>query len=157
MVLLQNSDSFGDIIEQDPVSFSFDAPGWYLLIALIGLALIASWIILQLKHKRNAYRRRAISELRELSVTSFDYQLIIAVNQALRRIVLRWESRSKVASLQGSEWIGYLNSQCSSILFNEDSAGIIEKAVYQEAEIEKTEVDQFFESALLWISKHRAK
>ncbi len=157
MVFLQNSDSFGDIIEQDPVSFSFDAPGWYLLIGLIGLALIASWIFFQLKHKRNAYRRRAISELRELSVTSFDYQLIIAVNQALRRIVQRWESRSKVASLQGSEWIRYLNSQCSSILFNEDSADIIEKAVYQEAEIEKTEVDQFFESALLWISKHRAK
>jgi hypothetical protein len=83
------------------------APGWYvvaLVLAITALTLFFRWLR---HHRMNAYRRYALQELSTLNDSA-------SIAELLRRTALVVTSRSVIANLTGSEWLGWLASQSST-------------------------------------------
>lgn len=153
----QNSEGFGQLIEKEPVGFTFDAPGWYFLITVICFSFISFWIFLQLKHRKNAYRTRAIIDLKTFSKKGFNHELIQEVNLIIKRIALVHDDKENVARLNGEQWILYLNGQCKKAVFLEDDHLLFEKAIYQKTKIDEADVKALLERSFCWIKEHKVK
>src|SRR5262245_9472296 len=103
----------GQLIEPQPVSFSFDAPGWYLVGSLIiFFILIVSWFIYS-QYRRNRYRYDALKWLQEkenqhTSTSEIIYEAVFL----LKRIAIMKYGRREVAAITGQDWIVKLNSAC---------------------------------------------
>ena len=92
------------------------APGWWLLLALLALALAGlGWYLLR-RYRANAYRRQG---LRQLAVIFSDYEAsrdtqrcLQEVNALLKSVALRSYTRREVASATGMPWVEFLNRSC---------------------------------------------
>ena len=56
----------GPLIEPDPIRFSFDTPGWYLLGGIIFILSCLLLIRVIKNYRKNAYRRDAIEKLGQI-------------------------------------------------------------------------------------------
>ena len=61
----QNID-IGKIVEPEPIGFSFDAPGWGILLGLVVFVLILIAVKYMLHYRKNKYRRIATSKIEDL-------------------------------------------------------------------------------------------
>jgi hypothetical protein len=90
------------------------APGWWalLLIAVIVAGLTA--YLLWRRHRRNAYRRRALAQLDMLRLQFREngdpLQYIEQVNALLKGVALLAYPRTRVASQHGESWREFLNT-----------------------------------------------
>lgn len=157
ILTFQNSDSFGQLIEKESVRFTFEAPGWYLLMVLIGLAIMLFWVFLQFKQRKNAYRKVAIDDLQAIAKKGYDHQLIKEVNIIIKRIVIAHSGKDRIASLGGDKWIDYLNDQCKEASFHKGDDLLFEKAVYEEASLNEAEVKDLLDRSISWIKEHEVK
>lgn len=89
------------------------APGWWLLIGLAGVGLLALIVHLRKARAFNAARRHA---LRTLDEYAGDYRrhrnpvvLATQVSALLRRVMLAYVPRSEVAGLTGDDWLEWLD------------------------------------------------
>jgi hypothetical protein len=56
-------EQYGQLIEPSPVSFTFGAPGWYVLAVLLLLTFLGfAWFLFR-RYKKELYRRQAVKEL----------------------------------------------------------------------------------------------
>ena len=77
------------------------APGWWLLIAFVLVAVaIAAWRTIA-AYRKNAYRREALAALDTIAPQQLP--------TLLKRVALSAYPRSEVASLTGSDWVAFLN------------------------------------------------
>src|SRR5690606_20856396 len=78
-----------DLHLPDPVGWWPLAPGWWILLALVLVALLLAWRVLHLRRRRNAARRLALAELARLEAAyAADRdlaRLASALSQLLRR------------------------------------------------------------------------
>ena len=51
------NDQFGNIIEPDPVAFSFAAPGWAMLVIAMVVIMIITVAVWLYRYHKNEYRR----------------------------------------------------------------------------------------------------
>jgi hypothetical protein len=130
------------------------APGWWLLLALLSLALAGlAWYLLR-RYRANAYRRQG---LRQLAVIFSDYEAsqdtqrcLQEVNVLLKSVALRSYARREVASATGMPWVEFLNRSCQGgagfdsgfyrSLYSADPAGLDMTALH--------------DSARRWIARH---
>lgn len=111
------------------------APGWWILIGLmlVGMAYLG-WRALQ-RHRRNAARRSALSRLRELQVEyrrSRDAVLLgIRLSELLRRTMLAYAPRDRVAGLTGRDWLEWLDQGLGSRAFSDGPGREIESLPYR--------------------------
>ena len=94
-------DRLHGIVPADPVSFLPPTPGWWILLALVVLALCAVGLRLLLRHRANAYRRAALEEAGTLVAAAE----LVAL---LKRTALGAWPRGEVASLSGEAWVDWL-------------------------------------------------
>lgn len=80
------------------------APGWWMLVVLLGVAaglLLRAWL-------RQSMRRRALGELDAIEAGFADHgnatRLVQDVSALLRRVCLTYRPRTSVASLTGKAW-----------------------------------------------------
>jgi len=111
------------------------APGWWLLIglALCGLGYLA-WRAIQ-TFRRNAPRRRALSQLKylqaEYSRNGDVVSLGIRLSELLRRAMLAYAPRSEVAGLTGTTWLEWLDRGLPNKAFSEGPGGNLESLAYR--------------------------
>lgn len=110
-----------DIHLPPPVGWWPPAPGWWLLalLALVTLLLGALW--LRRRHRRSAYRRAALAELRQLQAIDDPLRFARAVNALLKRTALAAFPRRQVAPLYGADWLAFLDSRLRRPQFTEPS------------------------------------
>lgn len=156
-VFNQNMDSFGAVIEQEPVVFSFDAPGWYVLLGLVAFIIFGLRMRHLILYRRNAYRRQAVSQIQTLAKEGNSVELIKRINLTLKEIVLRSNPRSTISPLEGSTWIDFLNSKCHDGPFESTDYKLFEDAVYREMVDNNQAVEGLMNRSLIWINKHKLR
>lgn len=121
------------------------APGWWILIglALCGLGYLA-WRAFQ-RFRRNAPRRRALSQLRYLQAEyawSGDVALlVIRLSKLLRRAMLAYAPRDEVAGLTGEDWLQWLDRGLPGRAFTKGPGRDIESLPYQKADVNIGDID----------------
>jgi hypothetical protein len=148
------------LIEPSPVPFSFGAPGWYVLGALLLLAFIAlAWLAI-VRYRRNKYRRVA---LRQLTTWVPDYQRsgnyadwVYVTNNLVKRVAMHVYGRNLVASSRASEWIGFLNKTCRRADFSDEDEQLLSQFLFQPPQlITADKASSFSDKARYWIKKHK--
>ena len=161
-LLIQESDTLtknqelGPILEPNPIKFTFDTPGWYILGVTI-LILILFGIIRSIKNYReNSYRRDAIKKLDELKSPRSEIdseQKLSELLTVLKLVALKTYGRKEVARLHGEKWFLFLESKAKSISFSK-YVPLISKSIYQSIPMEAKELNELKNLSKKWIRKH---
>jgi len=151
-----NSVELKPLLEPEAVRLSFETPGWYILGAVVLLALIfvtIKWISF---YKQNAYRREALKNL-ALIESRFQQQNDKAcVNDALvllKMVAIQAFGRPKVAQLYGEEWLVFLEKKGKDTPFQNYSSSILSMA-YNQKLSDINEIKSIFSLTQKWIKTH---
>lgn len=132
------------------------APGWWVLIGLCVLALLAAAFVLYRKYTANAYRRQATQQLQHIHaqwLADSDSQgYTVAINALLKSVAIRAFPSREVASYNGSKWVQFLNGGLAAeeLSFPPSFANI----AYQK-EVSSSDCQGLLEPATRWINKHK--
>jgi len=161
MILLQDSQlnelELGAILEPDPIPFSFDTLGWEIVFIALGLLCLYAIYRLYVRYKSNQYKRNAITEIKELIKNREQPEniFITKVLLVLKRTALQSFGRSEVASLQGDDWLSFLDKRASGVNFVRYKSDIM-NAIYRDTFDPETgfNKDEFSQMTLKWIKNH---
>tara|TARA_R110002110_G_scaffold205066_7_gene417262 strand:- start:417934 stop:418440 length:507 start_codon:yes stop_codon:yes gene_type:complete len=131
--------------------------GW-LVVGVLAACLLLYRIGLRVRHwYRNRYRREAIKRLRLLHSTTTPETLPSEVNRLLKITAMVAYSRERVARLSGRQWVDFLNGQCSTPVFSEDSETLLTTGAYQLQSAQGPRADRLIAASLLWVETHRSR
>ena len=117
---------------------------WLGLAILIGLGLAIRWLVK--RHRANAYRRAALSELKAAGDDP------AAIAEILRRAALAAYPRAEVASVQGDDWLRFLDQSYEGKGFSSDMGRAMVEAPYR---TEVAAVAGLSDLAHAWVNKHK--
>ena len=146
----------GSLIEPDPIRFSFDTSGWYLLGGVIFVLSCLLLIRVIKNYRKNAYRRDAIEKLGQIeniNQKGFNYTTLNHVFALLKIVAFETYGRHEVAAMHGSEWLTFLESKASNVSFNKYEEDIY-RAVYKEEKVPETVVTELISQSKKWIQTH---
>lgn len=157
---LQN---LNDIVMPSSVPWWPLANGWYVLIALLMLAL--GWAVYRFIRKRiaNRYRRAALLDLqvlgRGISTPAEKDSCLRQIPALLKRTALSVYPRTLVAGLSGENWLRFLNSTADPSPFTPGTFQTLNEISYTTGEL--TDIDEQRANELLgaceqWLKSHRA-
>ncbi len=139
------------------------APGWWALIVLLITAIIVLGYILRKRYKRNAYRRLALLQLKEIN-TALEagepdndpiHTAVTATNALLKAVALRVFPRHDIAALSGRAWLDFLNGTAGTKTGAATFPAEFANAAYQRENVD-LDMQQISAAARHWIKAHRA-
>ncbi|MBB3699748.1 DUF4381 family protein [Flammeovirga yaeyamensis] len=142
-----------DFIPPEKVDMTPNAIGWWIIAGLVGLVVLVMIVKWYINYLNSTYRRTAIQQIDEMiaqQTTSNDK--VYHINQILKRVALTTYSRTEVASLQGAEWVSFLNDHSKS-KFNSQEEELMINAPYMKTE-QINNVESLATSAKKWIKSH---
>lgn len=151
-------DQLADIHLPDGVSWWPLAPGWWILLALLAIAIV-SFFIWRHRKQQNHYR---VIALHELTTIYAHYQqsqdaatYLHALSVLLRRTALTAYPHSFNASIKGLAWLNWLDSVCPAL--NEKFSGEIGQTLLSSAYQKNPEInaDNLRQLSSQWIKLHR--
>lgn len=151
-------EQYGKLIEPAPVPFSFGAPGWYVLAALLLLLLVllVSWAWRY--YQKNKYRKYALNWLNEKEqqwLQSGDYEtLVYETGMLLKRVAMRKYGRENIAGKRGAAFTTYINSTWRARAFTEADEYLLSQEIYHSEAIEAEKAMSFVGKVKQWIKQH---
>ena len=142
-------DKLHDFYQPVPPAWTPQTIGWYILFALIGLLAIWTTVYLFRKWLTNRYRREALHELVHLPPQQF--------SELLKRTALTAWPREKVASLNGSAWLEFLNQSAGSSLFHTAPANRIEELAFESVSLSSEDEQSLRQAVATWIRRHHVQ
>lgn len=146
--------SLRDIHLPDAISAWPPAPGWYLLIGAILLALSVVLIYFLKKYHRNTIKRLALKELSQLRVArqeGKEAELVLPhISYLLRQVAIYYFPEKNIAGLTGDAWLDFLN-QTGTSSFTECKK-LLTVAPYQR-HIDKPNLDKLFDLSQTWMQQ----
>ena len=122
-----------DIHLPDPVSWWPPAPGWWLLLVLLGMS-VALLVYLYRRHQRGALQRSAQHALRDIAAqwqqSADDQALARDLSILLRRLCLSRYPREQVAGITGDAWLQQLDSLLPGDEFRNGVGRVLIEAPY---------------------------
>jgi hypothetical protein len=110
-------DDMHDIVVSEPVSWWPLAPGWYVLMLILALALIWLGVKYWRKWRAHQYRRDALLELKEISPRHLP--------ALVKRVCLSAWPRDEVANLSGDAWLKFLDQSGNTTDFTQGAGKIL--------------------------------
>ena len=135
-----------DIVTPSPAPWWPLAPGWYVLLAIITVALIVFAIRTWKRWKRNAYRRDALGILASAANPA-------EIASVLKRTALASFPRSEVASLTGDAWCDWLEEKVPGPI-SPSARENLARSVFARADADLEEMRRY---AVSWVNEHRAE
>lgn len=134
----------------DAIAFAPETIGW--LVLAIGFLLLLGWLGWRLYERRLAdgYRRDALRELDDLTPSTGEKLPLL-----LRRTALVAAARADVASLRGSEWIGWLNASAGRELFDPGDAELLDRLAYSGRPVSPEQWRHLMDRSRRWVEVHR--
>ena len=145
------------IITPDPIPFTMDTIGWKVLFILLILALLFTAYRFYKTYKQNAYRRAAIYQIENLIAPNKNDTcgIISQIMFLLKQTALHTYDRKQVASLEGENWLLFLDSKLNQSVFIKHK-DIIASAIYKN-EYNRTKtfnIKEFANHSINWIKRH---
>jgi hypothetical protein len=145
-----------NILEPEPIAFSFNTIGWKVLFVILSILIIYVLYQLYLNYKHNQYRRDAIAEMKALNQDRQLSELYFITKSVfiLKQTALQTYQREKVASLQGDAWLAFLDKGISGgnfIKYKQDIANAVYRETFNNLNFNK---EEFFQMSLKWIKHH---
>ena len=153
---LQN---LNDIVLPGPVPWWPLAPGWYVLFAVLAVAMLYLAGRWWNARSRNRYRRQALAELaviRREQTTDALQQLPVLVKRAA---LAAWP-RERVASLNGPAWHRFLDESTGGGRFGSGSGATLDRLAYRTNSADRLsqeDLEQVLAAAEFWLKNHAAQ
>lgn len=149
-----------DIPAPPPVSYMPQTAGWWVVAAIIVLAL-ATWAFLKWRRwRRNRYRREAQAELLSIEHAFADpvqrRAALAAIPALVKRTVLAWAPRGSVGALSGDAWLRYLDGTYANGGFEQGPGRALGTLAYGDAVIGNEELTALMALLRQWIDDHVA-
>ena len=129
-------DQLRDIHLPDQVDQFLYAPGWWIILALIIMG-ACFWVYKKLEFKKSIKllipARKELNQLRQLPEQQVNAKAIAELSGLLKRICLIYFSKAQVASLNGSQWLSFLNEQFAQNTKDEEQTNL---TLFTDADIE---------------------
>ena len=145
-----------DIHLPQPLGWWPLAPGWYLLALLIIAFLAFALVILLRRHANHKAKREALRLLitYQQQYKANNAQLTCArLSELLKRVALAYFPREKVASLQGKDWIEFLNRTARGVDFTKMKCELLELPFRQG--MANRDLSSFFDMTKAWIEQRK--
>ena len=127
-------DRLHDIIMPAPVPWWPLAPGWYWVLGLLVVMLLAALITGLIHWQHNRYRREALTELarQEVALQNADLRspALLSLAELLKRTAVTAFPREDVATLTGPKWFEFLDHTASGSHFRDAHGAMLENAIY---------------------------
>jgi uncharacterized protein DUF4381 len=142
------------LIEPEPVAFSFNTPGWYMIGGLLALSIFFLSYRWYKKYRANAYRRQALRQLNEIEnqldsgVPGINKVLVL-----LKATAIKVYGRLEVGPLSGREWLNYLDTKGQGTSFSSLET-TIDKMLYNSQAPDNVEQVKLIEQSKRWIKTH---
>ncbi len=141
-----------------PVSYMPQTIGWYILLAVLLVAmalLIRRW----LQHRAaNRYRRDALGRLDEIVSHANEPAAVAALPALVKRTALSFAPREDVAQLSGDAWLAYLDSTYGGNGFTTGPGKLLPALSYgSRAALPPNQVEELFTLIREWIRRHHAR
>lgn len=138
------------LYEPDPVHFSFETPGWFILAGIILLLCLVILFRQIRKYIKNRYRREA---LRELDYIENSTEMFPQVFVVLKQTAIHAFGRSRVGPLHGKEWLTFLDETGKEVGMTEYHLQI-HKAMYAGKEMKQDAQKAILINAKKWVRTH---
>ena len=148
--------NIGTLYVPEPVRFSFETPGWYLLaglLILLFILLIFKWLK---QFRENAYRREALKNLAVIEDKFSKQQDVLCLNDVLvllKGVAIKAYGRQQVAQLYGNEWLQFLESKGENTPFTQYKHNIF-NSLYEAVIVDVKELKKIMELSKKWIKTH---
>ena len=147
--------ALGLLIEPDPIGYSFNTPGWYIVMGIILLAMVVFAIYQYRKYLKNAYRRNALVQIENMAKRN-EAGLAFEINRMLKILAIQLFGRERVAALCGKEWFVFLHSTMKSE--EEPDFDAFAQAIYNsDYVLSDTQKTQLIDFSTSWVKKHDVK
>tara|TARA_R110000868_G_scaffold10639_4_gene51647 strand:- start:49426 stop:49887 length:462 start_codon:yes stop_codon:yes gene_type:complete len=149
-----NSIPIKDIHVPPPIAMWPTSPGWYILLALVIIAVAVGGYFLLRYLRKKRFRKLVLRRFDQLRQQAD----LIELSVLLKRIAIHRFSRAEVAGLQNQSWIDFLQNSLpkkSPVLFKGDIAELLITAPYQRKEsIDKAATAKVFIAAKIWVENN---
>jgi hypothetical protein len=143
-----------------------NAPGWWILLALV--IVICSFFIYRRYKFKQATKlikpaKAEIERLKMVDKTNLEAHHVAMLSALLKRIGIIYYGKSSIASLNGSQWLNFLNQQSKKLaidktstlnseFFTVENSNLFLQAAYQKTpEIDFDEWQNLLSTSELWI------
>ncbi len=152
-----DTNTIGELMEPDPIGFSLAAPGWTILLVLFLLALTIFALWKLYKYNKNKYRRLALAEMSAIDFEQEQYSVIIYNTLSLlKRVAITAYGRDNLASIQGLQFLRFLQTKIKGPGFSEGSEKIFTKHIYEgnQASVSSEQLELLQIESINWIKMH---
>jgi hypothetical protein len=131
------------------------APGWIILAVLLPVLLALGVYLYKRIRRKTALKSAAqmLNALRKEDVQD-PLQVLVALSAWLRRVAISTAPRADVASLSGSAWLAYLDTQLADAPFSQGIGRCLAGSQYQRKAPEDVDLDALFNLCERWL-KHQ--
>lgn len=147
--------NLADIHIPDPVPSWPPAIGWWLLLALVVIAVIACVMFFINRYKKQAYRREALARLNEIKQQadsqSNPTEVAMALSGLLKQVAITRFGRHQTASLAGNDWLMFLDEKGKTDAFSKGPGRILGDDIYKPDVV--IDLDSLFNLSQQWIEK----
>ena len=154
-------DRLHDIIMPAPVPWWPLAPGWYWVLGLLVVMLLAALITGLIRWQHNRYRREALAELvcQEVALQNADLRspALLSLAELLKRTAVTAFPREDVATLTGPKWFEFLDYTARGSRFHDALGAMLENAIYDPRTVDTLDPQRLHsvvEAIRHWIKFH---
>jgi len=140
-----------DVFVPESIGLWPPAPGWYAVLACLGLVVAWALVRWSISWRRNAYRRQALAMLEMLSGPDGRLELVAAL---VKRVALSAYPRERVAGLSGMEWLVFLDRTGGTTEFTSGPGRQLEATQYRKHEPAGPISEDLIAVAAEWIRDH---
>lgn len=151
---ISNPEIVGDILEPDPLPFTFETIGWKVLaVVVIVIAVIVFYKWLKL-YRKNKYRRESVKKMQLIKNENAQSQYKInQLNIILKQVAIVTFGRTEVAELYGDKWYAFLDSKYKKSEFANYSSNFND-AIYKNKEVDESTLQSIYKITKTWINEH---
>jgi hypothetical protein len=136
-----------DFQQPAPPSWMPHTTAWYVLFAIVAVAVVCVAIRMARSWTKNRYRRAALAELENTSPEYF--------SALLKRTALAAWPRDAVASLSGGDWLKFLDASAAKRWFAGSLGNRIEEIAVAGTRVSPDEERTLRKLVAQWIRRHR--
>ena len=154
-------DRLHDIIVAPPVPWWPPASGWYWVLGLMVVMLLAALITGLMRWQHNRYRREALAELarQEAALENPERRpsVLLDLAEILKRTAVTAFPREDVATLTGLKWFEFLDDTARGSRFRDALGTMLENAIYDPRTVDTLDPQRLHsvvEAIRHWIKFH---